>query len=104
MVDLVKVRFTRNEVVRVHGFTHPDNPTFSQGKEYDLKYDSAMRWLRRGAVELVTEKPKAKEKADGDKAPAIEAAAAPKADGNDGSDKSPADNRRSRKAVSRNNG
>lgn len=85
MVNLVKVRFTRNAVERVHGYVHPDNPSFEKGKVYPLKHDSAMHWLKRGAAEIV--EANQEPKADANKVQARKAKSAPKADGNDASDK-----------------
>lgn len=102
MTDLVKVRFTRNVVERVHGYAHPLNPSFAAGNVYDLRQDSALHWLKRGAVELVNEE-KAQEKADAVPVSASEPKPAPAADRVGGGDKPVADKPSPRKTIARNN-
>lgn len=47
-----KVRFLRTCTVKA-----VDGPTFEEGKIYDLPIRSVEHWIRRGAVEMVTDKP-----------------------------------------------
>ena len=55
MTALVKIRFTRDALLRVYGYAHPENPVFKAGEIHEVDQQTALRWYRRGVAEAYQE-------------------------------------------------
>lgn len=96
-MKLVKIRFIRDALFRVRGYSHPDNPVFKSGTVHELRQDSAQRWLKRGVAEQVNEE--VEKAAKDDKVSAKPEPAASALDSDDSGDKPAANKPKPRKGV-----